>query len=39
MNFDFMPELHWKFGYPIIFGVMLAVSVALYRGFRRSGWL
>jgi magnesium transporter len=39
MNFDFMPELHWKYGYPITFGVMVVVSIALYRGFRRSGWL
>jgi magnesium transporter len=39
MNFDYLPELHWKFGYPIILLVMFASAVALYRLFRRSGWL
>jgi magnesium transporter len=39
MNFDFMPELHWLYGYPIMFGIMVAISIALYRAFRRSGWL
>jgi magnesium transporter len=39
MNFDFMPELRWKFGYPIVLGVMVTISIAIYRGFRRSGWL
>jgi magnesium transporter len=39
MNFDHMPELGWTFGYPAVLGVMFGVSVLLYRGFRRSGWL
>lgn len=39
MNFLYMPELTWKYGYPLILGVMLAISYALYRSFRRSGWL
>ena len=39
MNFNFMPELRWMYGYPITLGVMLGVSVFLYRAFRRSGWL
>jgi magnesium transporter len=39
MNFDFMPELRWTYGYPIWLGVMLGISVFLYRAFRRSGWL
>jgi magnesium transporter len=39
MNFKYMPELHWRYGYPVAFGFMVAVSVALYRAFRRSGWL
>jgi magnesium transporter len=39
MNFDFIPELHWQWGYP---AVLLAIAVAcllLYRGFKRNGWL
>jgi magnesium transporter len=39
MNFEFMPELTWKFGYPVVLAVMLAISVGLYRAFRRNGWL
>ncbi|MBB5130929.1 magnesium transporter [Thermocatellispora tengchongensis] len=39
MNFDFMPELKWVFGYPLALGVMLVVCTLLYRGFRRNGWL
>jgi magnesium transporter len=39
MNFDNMPELHWQYGYPLILLVMFGSAIALYRLFRRSGWL
>ncbi|MEW1644876.1 MULTISPECIES: magnesium/cobalt transporter CorA [unclassified Streptomyces] len=39
MNFDHMPELHWRFGYPLVLGVITVACLALYRGFRRNGWL
>lgn len=39
MNFDNMPELHWRFGYPIVIGVISVGCLVLYRGFRRNGWL
>ncbi len=39
MNFDDMPELHWDLGYPFAIFLMLVSSVALYRLFKRSGWL
>jgi magnesium transporter len=39
MNFEHMPELGWTFGYPLILAVMVLASVALYRAFRRNGWL
>ncbi|MDG9715225.1 magnesium and cobalt transport protein CorA [Streptomyces sp. DH24] len=39
MNFDHMPELHWRFGYPLVLGVISAACLVLYRGFRRNGWL
>jgi magnesium transporter len=39
MNFDFMPELHWTYGYPVVLGLMVVVSLVIYRAFRRSGWL
>jgi magnesium transporter len=39
MNFKFMPELEWKYGYAAIWGVMLIICVALYIRFKRAGWL
>jgi magnesium transporter len=39
MNFKFMPELEWRYGYPGLLGVMLITSVVLYRYLRKSGWL
>ena len=39
MNFDHMPELHWRFGYPSALVLMLLLSVALYAMFKRQHWL
>ncbi len=39
MNFDHMPELGWRFGYPWALGLMVVSSVVLYRLFKKSGWL
>lgn len=39
MNFAHMPELQWEYGYYASLATMAAASVALYWGFRRSGWL
>jgi magnesium transporter len=39
MNFDHMPELHWRVGYPLAVTVMAVVCAGLYRAFKRSGWL
>ncbi len=39
MNFRFMPELEWQFGYPFALGLMLASGVTLYVIFKRRGWL
>ncbi|MFL5514988.1 MAG: CorA family divalent cation transporter [Gemmatimonadales bacterium] len=39
MNFDFMPELHWRFGYPLALLAMLSLGVVLYLGFKRRNWL
>jgi magnesium transporter len=39
MNFKLMPELEWKYGYPLALGVIATVCVILYRQFRKSGWL
>jgi len=48
MNFDFMPELtasvqvgdnEFRFGYFVVLAVMAAACTAIYRAFKRSGWL
>ncbi len=39
MNFEFMPELHWHYGYFAIIGGMFALCGFLYSRFRRAGWL
>lgn len=39
MNFEYMPELDWRYGYPMALGMMLAISVGLYVLFRRRGWI
>lgn len=39
MNFRFMPELHWLWGYPLALLLMLAMSLGLYGAFKRNKWL
>ncbi len=39
MNFEHMPELRWRFGYPLVLAVMVTSCVALHRNFKRRGWL
>jgi magnesium transporter len=39
MNFEFMPELKWRYGYFLVMGVIIAVCGTLYWRFRRNGWL
>jgi magnesium transporter len=39
MNFEHMPELTWRFGYPLVIAVMVTICFGLYRYFRRVGWL
>ncbi|MDQ4085267.1 MAG: magnesium/cobalt transporter CorA [Actinomycetota bacterium] len=39
MNFRYMPELGWRYGYPFALVLMLVSCVALYRFFKRAGWL
>jgi magnesium transporter len=39
MNFQHMPELHWRWGYPAALGVMLAVGIAVLGYFWRHKWL
>ena len=39
MNFDFMPELRWRYGYPLVVAVIAAICGALFWRFRKIGWL
>ena len=39
MNFEFMPELDWRYGYAWSVGLMLAVGGTLLFYFRKRGWL
>ncbi|HEX2164045.1 MAG TPA: magnesium/cobalt transporter CorA [Thermoanaerobaculia bacterium] len=38
MNFDRMPELHWRWGYPASLLLMTAIALGLIVFFRRRGW-
>jgi magnesium transporter len=39
MNFRYMPELKWHYGYPATLAAMFIVGVVLHRVLRRAGWL
>lgn len=39
MNFDFMPELHSKWGYPVVLILMVVVTIIIYIWFKRKKWL
>ena len=39
MNFEFMPELHWRYGYFWALGLMVVIAVGMIGLFRRIKWL
>lgn len=39
MNFEHMPELSWKVGYPLALSFIASVCITLYLAFKRAGWL
>ncbi len=39
MNFRFMPELEWKYGYYALLGMMACVAIGMFVYFRRKRWL
>lgn len=39
MNFDVMPELTWRYGYPAALSVVALICGWLYRRFKKAGWL
>jgi magnesium transporter len=39
MNFEYLPELHYRWAYPALLGVMAGVVIGMLVYFRRRGWL
>lgn len=39
MNFHYMPELGWRYGYPLSLALMFATAVGPYLYFKRRGWI
>lgn len=39
MNFEFMPELKWKYGYLFAWGIMAVITLGIALWFKRKGWL
>ncbi len=39
MNFDYMPELRWKYGYFMVIGIMALISISMIYYFRKKGWV
>jgi magnesium transporter len=39
MNFDFMPELAWPYGYPFALALMVLSAIVPYQFFKWRGWL
>ena len=39
MNFEFMPELRWRWGYPAIWVVMISVGISMLVYFRKKKWI
>ena len=39
MNFEHMPELRWRLGYPMAIALMVAVGLVLYAIFKRRRWI
>ncbi|MNJ57691.1 Magnesium transport protein CorA [compost metagenome] len=39
MNFDNMPELHWKYSYYVVIGIMVILGAGMYYLFRKRDWI
>ena len=38
MNFEYMPELNWKYGYFMVLGIMICIGISMFLWFKRKGW-
>ena len=39
MNFKFMPELEWRWGYPMVWVLMIVISLFMLLYFKKKRWL
>jgi magnesium transporter len=39
MNFEYMPELDFRYGYFVALGLMAIATVVLWKQFKKRGWL
>ena len=39
MNFRYMPELEWRYGYPMVWGIILVITVTMLIFFKKKDWL
>jgi magnesium transporter len=39
MNFKYMPELGWRYGYFVVWGIMITVGVVMVIVFKRKKWM
>jgi len=39
MNFEHMPELKWEWGYPLVLGIMVAITIAMLGFFKLKKWI
>ena len=39
MNFHYMPELSWRYGFPLSLGLMLTCAISPYLYFKKRGWI
>jgi magnesium transporter len=39
MNFEFMPELHWRYGYLFAWMLMIGIGLGFLVFFRRKKWM
>jgi magnesium transporter len=39
MNFDYMPELRWRYGYALVIALMAAIDGYIFYRLRKAGWL
>jgi magnesium transporter len=39
MNFEFFPEIHWRYGYAMVWGLMFFITVSMIGFFKYKKWL